>query len=52
MSAGKKDGVWLHVDAAYSGSALICPEFQHYGKGLEVIGLQIIINFVSYWCAS
>lgn len=27
--------IWLHVDAAYAGSAFICPEFQHLHKGLE-----------------
>jgi len=28
--------MWLHVDAAYAGSALLCPEFRYIGKGLEV----------------
>ena len=28
-------GVWLHVDAAYAGSAAIAPEFQHILKGCE-----------------
>lgn len=28
--------VWLHVDAAYAGSAFICPEFQYLMKGVEV----------------
>jgi aromatic-L-amino-acid decarboxylase len=27
--------MWLHVDAAYAGSALICPEHQHILKGIE-----------------
>ncbi|CAN7984781.1 unnamed protein product, partial [Ixodes hexagonus] len=31
----QKEGTWLHVDAAYAGSAFICPEFQHLHKGLE-----------------
>ncbi|XP_076350798.1 tyrosine decarboxylase-like isoform X2 [Tachypleus tridentatus] len=31
----QKEGVWLHVDAAYAGSAFICPEFQHLLKGIE-----------------
>ncbi|KAK9329818.1 pyridoxal phosphate-dependent transferase [Lipomyces starkeyi] len=26
---------WKHIDAAYSGAALICPEFQHYLAGVE-----------------
>lgn len=29
-------GVWLHVDAAMSGTALLCPEFRHFGDGLEL----------------
>lgn len=28
--------IWLHVDAAYAGSALICPEFKHLMKGVEL----------------
>jgi len=28
--------IWLHVDAAMAGSALICPEFQHLADGLEL----------------
>lgn len=31
----EKHGVWLHVDAAYAGSAAIVPELQHYFKGWE-----------------
>ncbi|CAN6457793.1 unnamed protein product [Victoria cruziana] len=27
--------VWLHVDAAYAGSACICPEFRSYLDGVE-----------------
>nr|CAG8434152.1 9145_t:CDS:10 [Entrophospora candida] len=27
--------IWLNVDAAYAGAALICPEYQHYSKGVE-----------------
>ncbi|KAM7498204.1 hypothetical protein LguiA_022618 [Lonicera macranthoides] len=27
--------LWLHVDAAYGGSACICPEFRHYLNGIE-----------------
>ncbi|XP_059664118.1 tryptophan decarboxylase TDC1-like [Cornus florida] len=30
-----KYGVWLHVDAAYAGSACICPEFRHHLDGIE-----------------
>lgn len=30
-----KEDVWLHVDAAYAGSAFICPEFRHLMAGVE-----------------
>lgn len=30
-----KHNVWLHVDAAYAGSAFICPEFRYLMKGIE-----------------
>lgn len=28
-------GIWFHVDAAFSGTALILPEMHHYANGLE-----------------
>jgi tyrosine decarboxylase len=28
-------GAWVHVDAAYAGSACICPEFRHHLAGVE-----------------
>ncbi|XVE49826.1 hypothetical protein DITRI_Ditri01bG0113200 [Diplodiscus trichospermus] len=28
-------GIWVHVDAAYAGSACICPEFRHHLDGIE-----------------
>lgn len=28
-------GMWVHVDAAYGGSACICPEFRRYLNGVE-----------------
>ncbi len=30
-----RNNIFLHVDAAYAGSAAIIPEFQHYFKGWE-----------------
>ncbi|KAK1260738.1 Aromatic-L-amino-acid decarboxylase [Acorus gramineus] len=30
-------GVWVHVDAAYAGSACICPEFRQYLDGVEKV---------------
>ena len=31
-----KANVWLHVDAAMSGTAALCPEFRHIHDGLEL----------------
>ncbi|KAL1325577.1 hypothetical protein AAHE18_13G170200 [Arachis hypogaea] len=31
----KNYGMWIHVDAAYAGSACICPEFRHLIDGVE-----------------
>ncbi|KAM0840619.1 hypothetical protein ACQ4PT_059545 [Festuca glaucescens] len=30
-------GLWVHVDAAYAGSALVCPEFCHVVDGVEAV---------------
>ncbi|KAL7593375.1 hypothetical protein Lser_V15G32666 [Lactuca serriola] len=30
-----KYNMWVHVDAAYAGSACICPEFRHFLDGVE-----------------
>jgi aromatic-L-amino-acid decarboxylase len=30
-------GMWHHVDAAYAGTAMICPEFRHHQEGLELV---------------
>ena len=27
--------IWVHVNAAYAGSACICPEFRHFIDGFE-----------------
>lgn len=27
--------MWMHVDGAYAGCAMVCPEFRHLFKGLE-----------------
>lgn len=32
---GNDHDVWVHVDAAYAGSAFICPEYQHLMNGVE-----------------
>lgn len=31
----ERHGLYLHVDAAWAGSAMICPEFRHYWTGVE-----------------
>ncbi|KAL1079304.1 hypothetical protein V6Z11_D10G213600 [Gossypium hirsutum] len=31
----KEYGMWIHVDAAYAGSACICPEYRHFIDGAE-----------------
>ncbi len=31
----KKYDLWLHVDAAYAGTAFFCPEFRHFLNGIE-----------------
>jgi len=31
----KRQGVWLHVDAAHAGTALVCPEFRWMAEGIE-----------------
>uniref|UniRef100_A0A8C5MRN2 Histidine decarboxylase n=1 Tax=Leptobrachium leishanense TaxID=445787 RepID=A0A8C5MRN2_9ANUR len=30
-----KEGLWLHIDAAYAGTAFLCPEFRTYLNGVE-----------------
>jgi aromatic-L-amino-acid decarboxylase len=32
----RREGVWLHVDGAMSGSAAVCPEFRHHLAGLDL----------------
>ncbi len=31
----REHGIWLHVDAAMSGTAALCPEFRHIHAGVE-----------------
>ncbi|XP_006901663.1 PREDICTED: aromatic-L-amino-acid decarboxylase [Elephantulus edwardii] len=35
-----QENVWLHIDAAYAGSAFICPEFRHLLNGVEISTLS------------
>lgn len=39
------ESLWLHVDAAYAGSALICPELRHVLRGIEVLVRHTVDNF-------
>jgi aromatic-L-amino-acid decarboxylase len=32
----RREGLWLHVDAAMSGTAALCPEFRYIQDGLEL----------------
>ncbi|XP_050439369.1 aromatic-L-amino-acid decarboxylase-like [Adelges cooleyi] len=34
---GNEEKIWVHVDAAYAGSAFVCPEYRHYMKGIELV---------------
>lgn len=35
-------GVWLHVDGAYGGSAMICPELRHHIAGIELVDSMVV----------
>ncbi|GLV39593.1 Histidine decarboxylase [Carabus blaptoides fortunei] len=30
-----EENLWLHIDAAYAGSAFICPEYRHWLAGIQ-----------------
>lgn len=32
----RREKCWLHVDAAMSGTAMLCPEFRHFQDGIEL----------------
>ena len=32
----QRENCWLHVDAAMSGTAMVCPEFRHFQDGIEL----------------
>jgi aromatic-L-amino-acid decarboxylase len=33
----REHGMWHHVDAAYAGAAMVCPEHRHHQDGLELV---------------
>ncbi|WP_405108116.1 pyridoxal-dependent decarboxylase [Phaeobacter sp. BS52] len=35
LDIAEKYGLYTHVDAAWAGSAMICPEYRHYWPGIE-----------------
>ncbi len=32
----QKENCWFHIDAAMSGTAMLCPEFRHFQEGVEL----------------
>ncbi|MER8564246.1 pyridoxal-dependent decarboxylase [Mesorhizobium sp. M0924] len=34
-AVAKRQGLYLHIDAAWAGSAMICPEYRHFWTGVE-----------------
>ncbi len=32
----KQENCWFHIDAAMSGTAMLCPEFRHFQDGVEL----------------
>ncbi|MCP9484621.1 MAG: aminotransferase class V-fold PLP-dependent enzyme [Gaiellaceae bacterium MAG52_C11] len=41
--AAARESVWLHVDAAYAGSAAVCPELRHHFAGWDRAD-SIVVN--------
>lgn len=41
--AARRHGLYLHVDAAWAGSAMICPEYRHYWDGVDMAD-SIVFN--------
>lgn len=37
VEIAQEHGLWHHVDAAFAGSAMICPEFRHHQPDLEQV---------------
>jgi aromatic-L-amino-acid decarboxylase len=39
----ERDGAWLHVDAAYAGTAMVCPEHRWAFEGIERVD-SVVVN--------
>jgi aromatic-L-amino-acid/L-tryptophan decarboxylase len=42
-AVAKRHGLYVHVDAAWAGSAMICPEFRHFWSGIDAAD-SIVFN--------
>jgi histidine decarboxylase len=51
--------MWLHVDAAYAGTAFICPEFRHWLNGIHYVDsiafnpskwMMVHFDCTAMWC--
>lgn len=42
-AVARRHGLYVHVDAAWAGSAMICPEFRHLWRGVEAAD-SIVFN--------
>ena len=38
----RRHGLWLHVDAAWAGTAAVCPEFRRFQDGLELADSYVV----------
>ena len=43
IELGQAEGLYTHVDAAWAGSAMICPEFRHLWDGVELAD-SLVLN--------
>ena len=43
LAVARRHGLYTHVDAAWAGSAMICPEFRHYWHGIDAAD-SIVFN--------
>ncbi len=42
-AVARREGLWLHVDSAMAGAAMLLPEFRHYWEGIEAAD-SVIVN--------